>query len=143
MFADSIILSFIENPCYTQSLNALSMKERHDGEMVPMIEPGQTATLMIVYGAGFLLVFLYFALLYGHAYKKRMHLDLNNGEIFDTISGLQGHVMEAGIGLVAVVLALFIGNSNPLLSSVPYWFIGPIMTLHGVRRGKDKEEDDA
>jgi hypothetical protein len=71
--------------------------------------------------------------------KERLHLDSNDGEIFDTISGLQGHLMEGGIGLVAVVLALFIGNSYPLLSSVPYWFIGPIMALHGGRRGKEKK----
>jgi hypothetical protein len=107
--------------------------------MARMIEPGQTATLMIVYGAGFLLVFLCFALLYSHAYKKRMRLDLNDSEIFDTVSGLQAHLMEAGIGLVAVVLAVLIGNSSPVLLSVPYWFIGPIMALHGGRRGKEKQ----
>ena len=101
------------------------------GEAVPMINLGQTATLMVVYGVGFLLVFLCFALLYAHAYGRRTHLDLDESEIFDTISGLQGNLIEAGVGLTAVVLALLIGNTNPLLSSMPYWFIGPVMAFYG------------
>ena len=109
------------------------------GMTVPMIAPNQTATLMTVYGAGFFLVFLCFALLYAHAYKKRAELELNEGEAFDTISGLEAHVIESGIGLLAVVLALFIGNSYPLYSSMPYWFIGPVMAFHGRRRGKKKK----
>jgi uncharacterized membrane protein len=110
------------------------------GETVPMIEHGQTATLMVVYGIGFFFVFLSLALLYARAYTKRVQLELNDGEVFDTISGLGEHLIEAGIGLAAVALALWIGNSHPLLSSVPYWFIGPVMGYHGARRGRKKRK---
>jgi uncharacterized membrane protein len=108
------------------------------GERVPMIESGQTATLMIVYGIGFLLVFLCFALLYVHAYRMRINLELNESEIFDTRSHVEGNLIESGVGGMAVILALFIGNAHPLLSSMPYWLIGPFMALHGSRRGKKK-----
>ena len=108
------------------------------GETVPMIEQGQSATLMVVYGAGFFLVFLCFALLYAHAYRRRMQLELNEGEVFDTISGLEEHLIESGIGLLAIIVAILIGNRSPLLSSMPYWLIGPVMAIHGGRRGKKR-----
>jgi uncharacterized membrane protein len=109
------------------------------GITAPMIEPNQTATLMVIYGTGFFLVFLCFALLYAHAYKERNQLNLSESEVFDTVSGLEAHLLESGIGLSALFLALFIGNRYPLYSSVPYWFIGPIMALQGRRRGKKKK----
>lgn len=103
-----------------------------------MIEFGQTATLMVIYGVGFLLVFLCFALLYAHAYKMRAVLELDDAETYDTVTAMRSHLIESAIGLVAVLIALLIGNQNPMLSSAPYWFIGPIMAFHGMRRGKKK-----
>lgn len=108
------------------------------GEVKPMIEQGQSATLMVVYGIGFLLVFLCFSLLHLHAYRKRFELELTTSEIFDTVTGLQPHLLYAAVGALSVVVAVFIGNTHAFLSSLPYWLIGPIMAIHGSSRGKKK-----
>ena len=109
-----------------------------NGSEAPMIEIGQTGELMVVYGLGFFLVFLCFALLFAHAYKKRDELALSTEEAFDTVTGMEQHLLEAGIGLVAIVMAVLIGDRIPVLSSLPYWLIGPVMTFHGSWRGKKK-----
>ena len=108
------------------------------GEMIPTIELSQTGTLMMVYGAGFMLVFLCFALLYLHAYRKATDLDLNEVEQFDTVTEIRSHSIIAGIGLISFIMALLVGSGNQVLSSLPYWFIGPAMWIHGRLRGKKR-----
>src|SRR6266404_7036039 len=45
-----------------------------DGTVEPMINPEQSGTLIIIYGLGFVAVFLMFTLLYAHAYRRRAKL---------------------------------------------------------------------
>ena len=108
------------------------------GQAKPMIEPGQSATLMVVYGIGFLMVFFCFSLLYLHAYRQRFELELNATEVFDTVTELQSHLLYSSVGVLAVVVALLIANTHAFLSSLPYWLIGPIMAIHGSSRGKKR-----
>ena len=109
-----------------------------NGESLPVIEPGQSASLMMVYGTGFLLVFLCFALMYVHAYRKRVELELNGFELFDTITEVQEHMLYAFVGTIAVIVAYFIGDTHAFVSSLPYWLIGPFMAWHGSSRGKKR-----
>src|SRR5690242_845391 len=55
-----------------------------DGRMEPVIESRQVPELMIIYGLGFSAVFLIFGLLYWHAYRQRLAMDLNPLEVNDT-----------------------------------------------------------
>lgn len=106
----------------------------------------QERTLYVVYGAGFIAVFLIFALLYLHAYNVRKRLDLTLLEAFDTLTGMYINLVICGVGLVSVALALMsakidIGAALELgLSGVVYVFITPaVFVVRRMRRGPREE----
>src|SRR3954466_7922320 len=47
-----------------------------NGALERIIEPGHTPVLLAIYGGGFTAVSLLFALMYGHAWRKRAELEL-------------------------------------------------------------------
>ena len=59
-----------------------------------------------IYGLGFLVLFSLFALLYRHAYKRRMALGLTPLEVFDVKMYAGHHVVSATVGLVALLVAV-------------------------------------
>ena len=110
------------------------------GQVVPVVRAAQMPTLLVVYGAGFAAVFLIFALLYWHAYRKRAALELNELETHDTRSYMQENALMAGVGLLSVGLALTNTQVSSLLSGLCYWLIGPVQYLHGTHRGKSRRQ---
>ena len=60
--------------------------ETSAGQFEPVVRPEQVPTMLAVYGAGFAAVFVIFALLYWHAYRKRAALELSELETHDTRS---------------------------------------------------------
>ena len=59
----------------------------------------RAATLMVTYALGWMAVFGVFALLYRHAYRKRVELQLSPLEEFDTRESIATNVFTASIGL--------------------------------------------
>ncbi|HEY0078017.1 MAG TPA: TMEM175 family protein [Pyrinomonadaceae bacterium] len=55
-----------------------------DGTIEPPIRREQVPQMMAIFGLGFAAVFTVFTLLYHHAYRKRVELELNELEIHDT-----------------------------------------------------------
>jgi len=100
----------------------------------------QVPTMLAVYGAGFAAVFLIFALLYWHAYRRRAALDLNELETFDTRTSLQENVLMTLVGLVSVALAVFGGSRLTFFSGMTYWLIAPLLFVHGTLRGKRRRK---
>jgi uncharacterized membrane protein len=113
------------------------------GQMVPAVRAAQMPSLLAVYGAGFAAVFLIFALLYWHAYRKRAGLELNALETHDTWSYVQANALMALVGLVSVTLALTNTGASSLLAGLSYWLIGPVQYLHGRRRYKARRKLEA
>jgi uncharacterized membrane protein len=109
------------------------------GQAVPVVRSAQMPTLLAVYGAGFAAVFLIFALLYWHAYRKRAALDLDELETHDTRSYMQENALMAGVGLLSVGLALTNTQLSSLLAGLCYWLIGPVQYFHGARRGQSRK----
>jgi tellurite resistance protein TehA-like permease len=102
---------------------------------------------MIIFGIGFTAVFLIFALLYFHAYRKRSALELNELEIYDTRTQIQDNALNVGVGLLSIALA-FGGRQFVVFSMMVYWLIGPVQTVHGIimgrrRRRLEKRLDEA
>ena len=112
-----------------------------DGRVVPMVEAGQSATLMIVYSIGFIAVFLVFYFLYRHAYSKRDELELNEGETFETKTDMQQFLVLVGIGFLSMCISI-ISSSNiaSFLSGIVYSLIGPALWIHGAIMGKKKRK---
>lgn len=87
-----------------------------NGTVERVIRPEHFPLLMTIYGLGFTAVSLIFLLLYGHAYRKREDLDLNELEIFDTRRTVEAQMYAVVVGLFVVGLALL----TDLVRNKPY-----------------------
>jgi uncharacterized membrane protein len=108
-----------------------------NGNIEAMIETDeQMRSLMIIFGLGYLAVFLVFVLLHLHAYRKREELELNSLERFDTISSIQEAGLNCVIALVSISLVYFGGARYSGLSGVTYMSTGFVMAIHGYVMGR-------
>ena len=92
----------------------------------------QASVLMRIYAAGFISVFLLFALLYAHAYKLRHELGLNEVETLETRLAVQENAIIASIGGLSFVLAL----KSPAGAGWTYFLLAPVLSIHGTVYGK-------
>lgn len=117
-----------------------------NGNVEAMVEGDQMATLMLIFGVGYLAVFGVFILLYWHAYRKRGDLELNKLEIFDTKSSIIEGVLHCTIALISMSVAFFGGARYAGLAGVTYMLTGVAMGAHGtimgVRKRRIKEADE-
>lgn len=96
------------------------------------LEWHEASVLMRLYAAGFVSVFVLFALMYAHAYKLRNELGLNDVELLETRLAVQENVIMASVGALSLVLAF----KNPEWAGWAYFLLAPILTIHGVVYGK-------
>jgi hypothetical protein len=111
-----------------------------NGEAAWMIERGQMPLLMIIYSLGYIAVSLIFVLLYIRAYRKRAELDLNEGELIETRSSLQAHLLNIGIGTLSLLVVFIGGAGSEFWAGAVYWLIGPVQGLNGWIMGKKKQK---
>jgi Endosomal/lysosomal potassium channel TMEM175 len=86
-----------------------------------------------VYALGFIVLFVMFALLYGHAYRRREQLGLTPMEVFDAKSFAGHHLVSAGVGAVALLVALFAPLRFAPLSPMCFALMGPAHYYFGNR----------
>jgi uncharacterized membrane protein len=123
---------------FTGNSNAVRLP---NGAVEPMVENGgQVATLMIIFGLGYLAVSALFVLLYRHAYQTRERLQLNELEVFDTRADIRENALNASIAAVSIILAVFGGARYGALSGMTYMLTPVIMTLHGAWNGKRRRK---
>jgi hypothetical protein len=94
--------------------------------------------LMVIYGAGFVAVFVLFALLHARALKQAATLGLSDSERFDTRSVAIRHCLSAGVGLVSIGLALLLPARLAGIAGFSYCLLGIVHTVWGrqVRRNR-------
>ncbi len=96
--------------------------------------------LMLIFDAGYIAVFLLFALLYLHAYRLRHSLELNVLEQFDTRESIFSAVLQISVGVVSLVIALLAGPRGAAWAGIVYVSLGPLQalsgTVFGIRRRK-------
>src|SRR5687768_4882071 len=85
------------------------------------ITPPQLGTIFAIYGAGFILIFLMFGLLYLHAYRKRDALGLSPMEVFDVRAAGGEHLVSVGVGTIATLVALVAPPPYPVFSGFTYF----------------------
>ena len=88
--------------------------------------------LMMVFDAGYIAVFLLFALLYLHAYRQRSALDLNAIERFDTRESIWSAVLQIGVAIVSLSIALTGGARGASWSGIVFVSVGPLQAARGV-----------
>src|SRR5215210_4883608 len=101
------------------------------GDVVETIKPGQWPLLMAIFGAGFVVVQLVFALLYWRAYALRGMLNLNECEASITRQEIQGYLILAGVGLASIAIALLGGEEAISWAGWVYLLSWPLMAIHG------------
>lgn len=97
------------------------------------------ATLMVIYGLGFVGIFLLFFLMHLHAYRQRARLDLNDVEVYDTRTEMILHLGYIAIGIVSTITALAFPHA-PQWAGWTFFLIGPVAGTIGWRRGSGREQ---
>ncbi len=110
----------------------------HRDGLVRMSFP-QLARASAIYGFGFVVLFVMFALLYRHAYNRRAELGLTALEQFDVRMYGGHHMVSACVGLLAVGIALLGPASFSFLSPMAFGLMGPAHWLYGTRKARRRQ----
>jgi uncharacterized membrane protein len=102
------------------------------------IEAQAARTLLVIYGAGYAAVFLIFALLYLHAWRRREELALDQLERMKTRHNLIDHVAMVIVGLGSAALALSLPLRLVGVAGYFYFVIGLYFTVAGTIFGKQQ-----
>ena len=124
-------LKFLFSALMDQLLGFSTQGGSSAGEVVETIEPGQWPLLLVIFGAGFVVVQLVFALLYWRAYALRGVLNLNEYEASITRQEIQSYLILAGIGLASIAIALLGGEEATSWAGLVYLLSWPLLTIHG------------
>lgn len=114
-----------------------------NGNIEAMVEAGDMPRLMIIFGIGYVAIFVVFILLYWHAYRTRAQLELNELEVFDTRNSIQEAALNCSIGLLSILIAAFGGNRYNNLAGPAYMLLAVIMTVNGALMGKRRRRLEA
>ena len=106
------------------------------GAIEPMIEPNQGALLFVIYGAGYIAISLVFALMYYHAYRQREQLELSELEVLDTLTSMRALLLDCGVGVLSIAIALIGGEDATAWAGYTYFLIGIERSIYGFRRGR-------
>ena len=109
------------------------------------LTPSQLATIFAIYGAGYAAVFLLFAALYFHAWRRRAALGLTPFEAFEARLEMGEQLVSAGVGLAAACWALAAPRSYFLvsLSGFMYMLMAPAHTMYGAWHGRQRRAFEA
>jgi hypothetical protein len=119
---------------FTNSITGYHELDAAGHAIVPMTG-SDWRPLMEIYSAGFIALYVIFALLYRHAYRLRVELALSPMEVYETRGVVQENLLMIGIGVVALVLALL---NLPAFSGMTYALIGPLQGWLGSVHGKGR-----
>jgi uncharacterized membrane protein len=103
------------------------------------VSPPELARIFAIYGAGFVVLFGLFALLYLQAYRKRDVLQLSPPEIFDTRESGGAHLISAAVGAFATAIAVLAPLPVAVVSGFTYFLMGPAHFIYGVRSGRRRK----
>lgn len=101
------------------------------GRPTPDITRAQMPQLFLIFSSGYVAVFLIFALLFGHAYRKRHELELNALERFDTRESIWSAVLQIAVGAASLVIAGLAPPRYAPWAGIVYLANGPVQTIRG------------
>jgi uncharacterized membrane protein len=125
-------LKFMFDSMFAQFLPALRVS-------VPRMTFPQLARASAIYGLGFIVLFVVFALLYRHAYRRRAVLELSSLEVFDVTSFAGHHLVSAAVGGVAFVSAVTLPVHWVFLSPMCFGLMGPAHWAYGHSRDRRRK----
>lgn len=106
-----------------------------------MDDPEPARTVLLVYGGGFVAVFLTLASLYHHAWRCRDRLGLDALERFDTRTSLQHYALSAMVGVLSISISAIGGTGASFWAGMSYFLLGPVGGIHGSLRGRRRRRE--
>ena len=107
-----------------------------------LLDPGSTAPilssqvsqLIVIYGIGYVAVFVVFSFMYLYTLRRRQLLHLSRLDLFDARYAIESNLINIGTGLGSILLALF--GAPPAVAGFFYLVLGPVRAVHGARSGR-------
>jgi uncharacterized membrane protein len=88
--------------------------------------------VMVIYSTGIVLTFSVFVLLYRHAWSKRATLALDAHDLVTLRFNQRGHLINTGLGVLSVGLALTLGERLMWIPGMLYGSMGPLHWWNGI-----------
>ncbi len=108
-----------------------------DGRVVPMLASGtQFLKMAGIYSAGYAAIFGIFSLMYWHAWRQRVSLDLTAVEMVETRFSLIENLMHLAVGLLAVALTLVAPTYHAMFV---FFLIMPLQIAQGKLRARARK----
>ena len=101
---------------------------------------GQLSQLFTVYAVGYIAVFSVFGLMYHHAYRSRVKLELSELEIWDTKHVLREMIMFCSVGVISLILVNVLPVELVFIAGMSYALIGVVSGIHGSWSDKRRKE---
>lgn len=97
---------------------------------------GEASALFVIYGCGFAAIYVAFAALYLHAWRRRAELELNDVEQLDTRWEIYAMLCHAAVGIGSALFAVVIRQVG--LAGLTYFSLFIIMTVHRWWHGRKR-----
>lgn len=107
---------------------------------VEEITPPQLSRLLLIFSSGYVAVFLIFALLFGHVYRKRRELELDAIERFDTRESIWSAALQIAVGVASLAIAGLAPARYSPWAGIIYFANGPIQTIRGTVFGARRKQ---
>ena len=114
------------------------------GRFLPRLQPPvpmrlwELANAAAIYSAGFVVIFVLFALLYRRALSRRDELGLSELEVFDARTTTVHHLISAGVGALSFAIASLAPLELAPIAPTVYCLMGPAHFGYGSQSGKKR-----
>ena len=137
---NAILMFVVLIYAYPLKFLSILLLQRHtyllNGHILPMIFDTQVPTLMMIYGAGFSIIYLLFALMHFNALQQKNELNMTPVEVFETQTLAYINMICFGIGITSITLAALLPLQYTGFSGFTYFFIPVAYSVWYSYRGK-------
>jgi uncharacterized membrane protein len=106
------------------------------GKLLPRIRPEQGPSLMIIYSAGYLVIYLLFFLMYKNAESRAADLELTPKELYETQTTSYINLINMLIGAIVILAVLIVPARLAGACGFIYFITGPCYGFWYGFRGK-------
>ena len=121
---------------FTGLVNQLLRFPARPGGIQPVGSWEELRVLMLVFGAGYVAVFVLFAFLYGHAWRKREALELDEIERLHTRESIWNSLLQVFVGVASLVIAGLGSGRSASWAGLIYLANGPLQAARGMYWGR-------
>ena len=103
------------------------------GLLRPVMGHADARGLMLIFGSGFAAVYFVFAAMFWHAWRMRESLRLSAFEIAHTRMSLVTQILNAGVGLLSIAVALALKPEHAGAAGYVYFLVPVLLNVQGMR----------